>query len=405
MSDVARRPWLALQTTLAAQALASGLLSAAPVLAPAVAPELGVAPERVGFFVGGVYAVATLAGLSSSLFVSRFGAVRVTQAVLVSMAVGAALAGVGQPLVLFALAAILFGLGYGTVNPAAAEILGHHAPPGAPGLFFALKQTGVPIGVGLAGLLFPMGLAVLGWRGAVWMAAGLCLLLALALAPAVTRLQVGPGRATAAGSGGLATLRAVWRRPALRTLSLVSFAYALAQQGFLTFIVARLYLELGLSLAWAAGLLAASQLACIVARVSLGHLADRWVSPRILMGVLGVCIALNFLALGLLPAQIGLAATAVVVIACGATAMGWNGVFFAYLVRAVPRQELVASSGGTQFFIFTGGMLGPLLFGWLVHSGGSHALGYLLLAALTALAGAAMLLTPGGTGRSGDLHG
>jgi len=397
MSDLPRRPWLALQTTLAAQALASGLLSAAPVLAPAVAPQLGVAPEHVGFFVGGVYAVATLAGLSSSVFVSRFGAVRVTQAVLVSMALGAALAGIGQPLMWFALAAVLIGLGYGTVNPAAAEILGHHAPPGAPGLFFALKQTGVPIGVGLAGLLLPVGLSVLGWRGAVWVLAALCLSLALALTPAVARLQVGSGRPPAASSSGLATLRAVWRRPSLRMLSLVSFAYALAQQGFLTFVVAHLYLELGLSLAWAAGLLAASQVACVVARVGLGHIADRWVPPRILMGVMGLCIALNLLALGLLPAQIGLAVTAVVVIACGATAMGWNGVFFAHLVRAVPRNELVASSGGTQFFIFTGGMLGPLLFGWLVHSGGSHALGYLLLAGFTALAGAAMLLMVEGT--------
>ena len=51
-ADVTRRPWLALQVTLATQVLASLVMSAAPVLAPAVAPQLGVAPERVGVFMG-----------------------------------------------------------------------------------------------------------------------------------------------------------------------------------------------------------------------------------------------------------------------------------------------------------------------------------------------------------------
>lgn len=52
MSDVTphRRPWLALQVTLAAQVMASFVMSVAPILAPAVAPALGLAPGQVGFF-------------------------------------------------------------------------------------------------------------------------------------------------------------------------------------------------------------------------------------------------------------------------------------------------------------------------------------------------------------------
>jgi predicted MFS family arabinose efflux permease len=398
MSDVTpqRRPWLALQATLAAQVMASFVMSVAPILAPAVAPALGLAPEQVGFFVGGVYAVAMVAGLSSGPLVARFGAGRVTQGVLVVIAAGTMLGAIGQPLILFGLAAGLIGLGYGTVNPAAADILGRHAPPGAPGLFFSLKQTGVPIGVGLAGLLMPLGLGLVGWRGAAWAVAFACLLLALALGPAVSRLDGADRTRTEApdGPGGLSNLLAVLRHPPLRALSLVTCVYALAQQGFLTFVVARLYLELGLSLALAAGLLAASQVACVVARITLGHVADRWVSPRVLLAVVGLCMALNCLALGLLPSEASFAVITLVVIACGATTMGWNGVFFAQLLRTVPREDLVASSGGTQFFIFFGGMLGPVLFSALVQQGGSHALGYLCLAGVTALAALAMLRTP-----------
>jgi hypothetical protein len=109
---------------------------------------------------------------------------------------------------------------------------------------------------------------------------------------------------------------------------------------------------------------------------------------------MGLCMALNCLALGLLPREASLGLTALVVIGCGATTMGWNSVFFAQLLRVVPRQDLVASSGGTQFFLFIGGMLGPVLFGGLVHLGGNYSLGYLCLALMTAIAGWAMLRTP-----------
>ncbi len=72
--------------------------------------------------------------------------------------------------------------------------------------------------------------------------------------------------------------------------------------------------------------------------------------------------------------------------------MGWNGVYFAELLRNVPRERVAAAAGGTQFFTFAGCMLGPVLFGALVQLGGSYALGYGCFALLGAVAGAAMLL-------------
>ena len=53
------------------------------------------------------------------------------------------------------IAASLIGVGYGLVNPAAAAILAYHSPLNARGLFFSIKQTAVPVGFGLSGLLFP----------------------------------------------------------------------------------------------------------------------------------------------------------------------------------------------------------------------------------------------------------
>lgn len=384
------RPWLALSSTLSVQMLATAVLSAVAVLAPAVAPGIGIAPDRIGLFMATAYLFGMLSGLASGPWVHRAGATRLTQLVLVTVAVGAAATTLGTPLSML-VAAALIGIGYGAVNPAAAAILGRHAPPGSAGLFFALKQAGVPLGVGLSGLLMPVGLVVFGWRGTAWTTAGVCLLLAVLLVPMGRRLDPQQRAAAPARAAWARTLATVMRHPGLRRLSLVSLVFAMTQQAFLAFSVLLLTLELGLSLALAAGLLAASQAACTVVRVFLGHVADRWIAPPWLLGGLGFAMAGAVLALGALPREPSTWLAALVMIACGATAMGWNGVYFAQLVRTVPREELAASAGGTQFFTFAGGMAGPFLFGQLLHHGGSYLAGYACLAVLSVIAGTVML--------------
>ena len=393
------RPWLALSGTMAVQLLASLCLSAAAVMAPAVAPSLGIAPSAVGIFVGCAYLFAMVVGLGSGGWVPRWGAMRVSQAAMEVIALGMAVATAGVPLALL-LAAALVGAGYGCTNPAAAALLAFHAPARSPGLFFSLKQAAVPIGVTSAGLLLPAGLALVGWRATAALAALACLLVAVWFGPLAARLEPPPGTAARpAGPGWLASLRQALGTPALRRLSLMSLAYAMTQQGFLTFIVSLLHLQLGLPLAVAAGLLAASQVGSTLMRVALGHVADRWVPPRLLLAGIGFLMSLGCLALGLLPASTALPLLALVVVACGTTAAGWNGVFFAELVRHVRREDMAATSGGTQFFTFAGGMAGPLVLSQVVRWTQSYSVGYLLLAAASALAAAAMLLPvrqPGG---------
>lgn len=388
----AQRPWLALSGTMAVQLLASLCLSAAAVMAPAVAPALGIAPSHVGVFVGCAYFFAMVVGLGSGSWVPRWGAMRVSQAAMGAIALGMAAATAGYPIALL-LAAALVGAGYGCTNPAAAALLAFHAPARQPGLFFSLKQAAVPIGVTLAGLLLPAGLALFGWRPTAWLAALACLLVAIGFGPLAPRLEPPRGEVVRpAGPGWLASLRQATGALAVRRLSLMSLAYAATQQGFLTFIVSLLHLRLGVPLAAAAALLAASQMGSTLMRVALGHAADRWAQPRLLLAGMGFFMSLGCLALALLPPSTSLPLLALVVIACGTTAAGWNGVFFAELVRHVRREDMAATAGGTQFFTFAGGMAGPLLFSQLVRWTDSYAPGYLVLAAVSALAAAAMLL-------------
>lgn len=381
------RPWLALAAMLLVQMLVSLTLVAASVLAPAVAPTLGLAPERIGLYAAVAYLAAMLFGLRTGQWVARIGALRLSQVALLACTAGALLAGLGPAAGLLG-AALLIGVGYGLVNPAAAAVLSHHAPTTARGLFFSIKQTGVPIGVALAGLLMPLGLATLGWRATAVALALACAALALALWPLVRRLE--PPPAAAPEDGALRLLWRVWQTPVLRRLSLASLAYAMTQQTFVTFLVALLNLQLGWTLAAAAGVLAASQAVSTAARIGFGALADRWRAPARLLVGLGAGMSLACLGLAALTPAVPAPMVVAVALVCAATAMGWNGVFFAELANRVPREDMARVSGATQFFTFAGGMLGPLLFGESIRAGGSYALAYAALALVPAAAALTM---------------
>jgi MFS family permease len=354
---------------LAVQMLATTALIAASVLAPVVAPQLGIAPERLGTFVALAYLTAMGAGLMSGHWAARIGAVRLSQCGLLACSLGLLVALAGSPLALLA-AAVCIGAGYGVTNPAAASVLTRHTPARSYGLFFSVKQTGVPLGVAAAGVLLPLGLAWAGWRTTLALNALLCAAMLLALLTAMARLDP-PGARSTAGSAAGNPLAAVWHDPALRRLSFASLFYALTQQLFLTFAVTWLVLHLHWSLQAAAGLLSASQLVAALARIAFGRLADRWMPPGRLLGWLGWGMGLFLLRAGLAgPGHTTSVLVVAAVLACSATAVGWNGVFFAGLARMAPPGRMAALSGGAQVFTFAGGMIGPLLFGELVRVGG-----------------------------------
>jgi MFS family permease len=399
------RPLLALITTLAVQALATIAMSAASVLAPVAAPDLGVHASQVGWFVGLAYAAAMVFGLAGGTLTQRHGPIRVSQMALGACAIGlmaAALTGLAHPagaataagLSLLAwvglpLAALAIGAGYGLPNPSASMLLGRHAPAHRRGLFFSIKQTGVPLGVGLAGLIIPLLLARWSWPLALLALALGCLGLILALQPTLT---LNTPAASPSRQSGQAALARVWREPALRRLALASLAYSMTQLCFVTFLVSTLTLEHGMGLVVAAGVLSTSQVLSVLSRVGWGQLADHWITPLRLLGLLGVAMGGCAAGLGLMPAPASAPLALIAALACAATSMAWNGVYFAELAHRVPADELAQITAGTQFLTFLGAMAGPMIFSALVGPLGSHGRTYAALAVIPALVGAWLLV-------------
>jgi MFS family permease len=374
------RPWLALSLTTTAQIMASIAMTTPSVLAPIAAPELGFAPQSIGVVVSGMYLAAIGSGLVGGHYVRQFGALRLSQVAMLLLVFGLLLAATATVLpLLLLLATLCIGIGYGLTNPTSAQVLSQHASERHRGLIFSIKQTGVPIGVALAGLLIPIFLGWFSWRGAVVAVSAViaCELFFLA----AFRKQFDHGlQAVKLNWANLLVrpLKRVLNDPPLRSLAICSGCYSGMQVCFLTFLVSDLKLERGFSLAAAAGALATAQITSIAARPFWGVVADRYVAPRTLLGLLGLGMAATLALFGLLSTNAPpflVIATAMLV---AATVVGWNGVFFAGIAQQVPAQEIAMVIGGTQFITFGGAMISPLIFAASVTALKSYSQSYLL---------------------------
>ena len=295
---------------------------------------------------------------------------------------------------LLLVAGVLIGIGYGIPNPTAADILSRHAPKERRGLFFSIKQTGVPAGVAITGVLLPFLVALFDWRSALLLMA--CVLLLVALLIGGSRRSLDPPRSSEAPSGaqgGAAPgfmrmltgsvwqpLRIVFENPALRRLGLVSLVYAFTQVVYLSFLVSALKLEHRMSLTAAAALLSASQVVSVLARVGWGYVSDRWVDPGRLLGLLGLGTSASLMMLALAPVGTSPAVMLGITVLCAATAVSWNGVFYADLVRHVAPAEVTRATGATQFLTFMGGVTGGAGFVGLLSLTGSYSSGFVVVA-------------------------
>lgn len=347
-----------------------------PAVAPAVARDFGVPTSTVGTYISLVYVGAALAALPAGGVVLRVGALRVSQLALLLCAAGLLL-GLAPLLPAAAAAAILLGLGYGPVTPASSHVLTQTADASNRNLVFSIKQTGVPAGTALAGVLVPPLTVAFGWQAAAATVAAACVLIALLVQPLRAPLDADRDRSARISLAALADgLRLVGRTPRLRTMAAVSFVYAGMQMCVSAFAVAYLADELGLPLVTAGLALTSANAAGIVARIVWGGVADRWLAPRATLALIGWLMAAASGAAALFDVSWSLAPLLLVCVALGATAIGWNGVYLSEVARLAPAGKAAVATGGCLFFTFVGVVVCPFLFGWLQRATGSYALCY-----------------------------
>jgi MFS family permease len=364
--------WASLWVTLAIQALVSLVVFTPPVLAPAAQAAIGVPASSVGIVTALIYVSATLGALLSGGSIGRYGPMRVSQTSLVLCGAGIALIASAQ-LALIALGALIIGLGYGAVTPASSAILADRAPPGLRAFIFSLKQTGVPVGGAIAGVLVPALIGVGGWQVAALAAGAGCALLAVGLQPmreAIDRGSRAPDRTPRANL--MEPLQLVLSHAPLRELSLTSFAYSGMQMCLGSFLVVFLHDRAGFSLSAAGAALAVAMAAGIGGRVLWGLVADRAIHPHRLLGILGVAMSCAAFLTALVSAAWPAAAVAAVCFVYGGTAVGWNGVYLSEVARIAPAGRAAAATGASIAMTYAGVVIMPSAFWAIVAFTGSY---------------------------------
>lgn len=382
------------------QTVSAFLTRILPVLGPVLTDAVGVAPERIGVLasVGSLGTMWYL--LAGRSLLPRLGAVRVLQWGSVVGITGLLLALPGQWWLLV-LASFLIGVGYGPSPPAGSELLRRHAPARHQGLIFSAKQSGVPLGGALAGLLIPLVLTIGDWRMACVVSAVLAALVTLAVQP--WRADIDQHRDTAhriawtdaVSPWALAHVFVAVRQPrSLVWMSYAGFGFAVVQGALFAYTVTFLVTRNHWSVAEAGAAFAVMQAAGVVARPAVGWLADRLGSGRRLLVGLAVASSLATAIMALLAPGWPAAAVYALMVAAGLAATSWNGLYMAQVAHCVPMARVGEATSATTFFTFMGYVVGPALFGAVVSWTGTYPPAFLLVALLPLTAAAVLCRLP-----------
>lgn len=341
--------------------------------------ELGFAESRQGIAISSYFAAASVASFFAGFLVERIGSRRAVRIAVLMGVVSLATIGLGArtwwhllPLLMLA------GSASAIMQPATNLALARGIPRSQQGLAFGFKQSSIPAASLLAGLIVPALGATLGWRSAFVIVS----MVLLGYTLLVRRL---PGADGGASQGG-------WRdrwgsiRPSLLVITLGAGAGVAAATSMSAFTVIA-GINRGLTPSQAGLVLSLGSFLAAATRIVIGWYVDRHRSP-LLVRVAGL------LAAGAVGAAVVAFAQEPWLFIAGIALMfgsgwGWNGLFIYSVVRQYEDAPAVAT-GVSQIGVRAGGIVGPLVFGFIAEATGD--LWAWLFVAAALVAGSALIL-------------
>ncbi|MFO1160421.1 MAG: MFS transporter [Reyranellaceae bacterium] len=370
--------YLALGAMFVQQTFATVGRSTVPLIAAAIIADLKIDPALVGVYL----AIGSVAGFLTTLgcggFILRYGAMRMTQVGMAALAIGLAVLSVGW-LPLFAVGAMVAGLGQAVSTPSSSHLLGRLSPPRLAPLVFSIKQTGVPAGLMVAGVAAPALVAMADWQTAVLTIALACALTVVALQPLRVRFDVDRNPDQPLSPADIrANVVGVLRNPALRALCLAMFSFVGLQSLFTGFFVLYLVRGLGYDLERSGLVFAIAVAIAVPARIGWGWLAARLVRPATLLAWLGIGMAGAAVLTALIDSDWPTWLTTVVATLLSITAVSWHGVLLAEVARLSPVGRIGATTGAVLAFGDAGSLVMPLLFSAALALTGGYDIGFLI---------------------------
>jgi len=362
---------------------------ALPILADRIAEDFGISRAWLGLYLFIQNLTAIVAAMGCGGFILRLGAWRVSQICLMLMGTSLIVIA-GGVLWMYPLGAVLLGAG-AISTPASSHILARHCPRRLAPIIFSVKQTGVPVGSLIGGLLIPallgLGFYIATIRESVYLNAyGTALVAALIVYSMVLLLQ--PFRAffdsdrdptvRPSFSGVSETMKIVLSTPDLRDLAFAAFAFGGLQSIYAGFFILYLIDGLEYSEIDAGFVFAVASTTAVVARILWGWLGSTLVSPRIVMGAIGLFGFVAAVLMSYYDFSWSQGAILGVAILYNVTGLSWHGVLLAETARLAPPDKVGGVTGGVLSFTSIAMMIYPAIYGGILAVTGSYGFGFLL---------------------------
>jgi sugar phosphate permease len=361
---------------------------AIPPLIPFFQPEFGLTYSQVGSLMSFLYGGAILMSLPAGWITDRLG---VKKTIVFSLAISGffvALLGLATSFPTAVFFTFLVGLGYGMSNPPTTKGIMVLAGDANRGLAMSAKQTGVPIAGGLAAAVLPSLAILSSWKtaflltGVLISATGLISQIMYRSDKEQRPAVLIPLRGASGGEW-----KKIFRNRDMILLSAAGAFCALVQTSLFTYTILFLKDTRGFDLVQAAFCLTLMNIGGILGRILWGVVSDRLFkgSRKLTLRILVSLIFLMALLLGLgLPFPSWVLVSIFVVL--GASAIGWNGVYHAFIGEISGRETAGRATGVAMAIVFIGGVAGPMIFGKIVDVFHSYSPAWLFLCG--AMAGA-----------------
>jgi predicted MFS family arabinose efflux permease len=375
----------------AAMAAATFAGPAFAVLARFIIDDLGLSRAELGWVVAAFSVVGALASPAIGRLTDRVGGRKALAGIFILSGIGMLAISTAPSYAFLIGAGILTGMGQAAANPATNKLIAVHVPLGERGGVTGLKQSGVQIGVFLAGVLLPAGALAWGWRTTVAIAGGFSLLIVATVGPVVP--QDPPAPPQSASSPGI-----VWSKPIL-WLTSYGFLMGLAGGAVNTYIPLFGEESIGLSVSVAGSVAGIAGLVAFFSRVAWARYSERTssyvASLRWIAGLSVVFVG------ALLAAQEGGAWLLWIgALGLGASATAWNAVGMLAVMAFAGREQSGGASGVVLLGFLAGLGLGPPAFGWSVDRLGTYGPGLWGVLVLFAAATAVTVLWAGSQTRT-----
>ncbi len=383
-------PWLALGGLISQQTIGSMGVMCIPPLVPFLRADWQIDEVQVGLFTSVLYAGAALMSITAGQLVDRYGTRRVLALGQVMVGVLVVVLGLAPDTSRGLLAMFAAGVGYSALNPACAKAIMGWFRQQVRGSAMSIKQTGVTLGSALAAAVLPSLAYATSWRTSLVLTGLVIVVLAVVF---YVLYRDCDGESGVSRPGGFARgFRIVIRKRDIVLISVIGVLFSYAQLSLGTFLAVYLTANVKLSVIVAGGYLALTQAAGTVGRIAWGVLSDTLFGGgrKPVLYLIGAISAAAALFLSFSSPDTPLWVISITAVVFGFCAIGYNGVYHAYVAEIAGEQLAGVAIGVSLSIAYLGIIVGTPLFGYIVKATASYqtawiSTGLAMLAAISIL--------------------